>query len=1301
MERDSLEHGGLEFLVLGPLEVRSGGRPLQLRSARQRALLAVLLLNANEVVSSDRLIDAVWPEKPPGSATNLLQVHVSQLRKLLEPARAVGTPGPLVTRSPGYLLRIEPDQLDSVRFERLLNEGVALLAANEPERASSTIEAALGLWRGPALADFAFDDFARSESARLDELHMLAIEEGIEAALALGRHAALVGELEALAAEHPLRERLAVQLMLALYRSNRQAEALAVYAATRKRLVDELGIEPSPALRQLEKAILDQDPSLDLPSSASEPAAAASITELPTDASRAARKTVTVLFADYVLTPRRSDTIDPELLEPVFSRLGDGLSTVIERHGGSIRWSSEIEFIGVFGIPHVHEDDALRAVRAATELREAVASSTPGLERDFGVRIDVRIGVNTGQVVSGVPFASPAMGGASSVAARLARAAAVGEIYIADVTRELTRDAVAVEPVAPSRAGEPEATDVWRLLGVVAGAAGVERRLSCPVVGRTEELDALRRAYDSAIRGRCAALVALLGPAGIGKSRLARALHEEIGDEARILLGRCLSYGEGSTFAPLAEIVRDVAGEEPGDALLELLADEVERDVIVEHVSAAIGLSESGGGSETTFWSVRKLFEALARERPLVLVFDDLHWAEPSFLDLVEHVVDWTFDAPILVLGLARPELLDERPAWAGGKRNATSILLGPLTDDESETLIGNLPAGAGVDPARRTRIAEAAGGNPFFVEQLLAAYAGRDVDDDVPAVPPTIQALLSARFDRLRPEQRAVLEHASIMGKEFWRGALGELAPGEAGDSIGESLRTLVREQLIEPCRSALPIGDALRFNSTLLRDVVYDSVPKRSRAVLHEAVARWLGSAVGEAGNQYEEVLGYHLEQAFHLRRELGPLDDDALSVGREGARHLAAAGRRAFARGDMPAAGALLRRAIALMPTLDPDRLDLLPFLGEALYEIGAFDASRAALDEAIGAAATRGNHCLGAKARLVRALVDASAGAEEPGAPFVLDAEEAVAVFEEAGDDAGLATAFRMLAWAHGTAGRYGDAADAARRAIEHADRSGDARQRARAITLYALAGVHGPTPVAEAIAACGVLVDDVGGDRRAEGLVASILGWLEAMRGDFELGRRLAARGRTILGDLGLGVVAASQLYSQVEMLAGNPAAAEIDLRRDYDALTEIGETYLRSTVAGYLAQAVYAQGRYVEAFELSRVAEELAADDDVTSQAFWRSVRAKVLAREQRGAEAVPLAEQAVEQLRRTDGLVTIARALVDLAEVLALDGRPVEARAAVDEAVRLFERKGSLVGVRQATTALDASHAPPIMTSA
>ena len=1257
----------LEFLILGPFEIRSEGRVLELRSAKQRSLLANLLLSANEVVSTDRLIEELWQGRPPEKAPNVLQVHVSQLRKVL-------TPGVLVTRSPGYVLTVDPEQIDAVRFERLVNEGIAALATDEPARALQTLERALGLWRGSALSDFAFEDFARTEAARLEELRLLAIEERVDAALALGRHAAIVGELEGVVAANPLRERPAAQLMLALYRSRRQAEALDAYARTRQRLVDELGIDPSPELQRLERAILNQDPSLDLPQP--EPARDAAVSAPPAHEPRPAakqvsRKTVTVLFADFVLAPTRGDTIEPETLEPVFSYLGDELAQIVERHGGSIHWSSEIEIVAVFGLPRVHEDDALRAVRASVELREAIGALSPRLESDFGVRVDVRVGVNTGQVVAGVAFASPAMGGASSVAARLGRAGAVGEILIADATKELVRDAVTVERV----------DGAWRLVDVFAGALGVERRLESPTVGREQELATLRRAYESVVRERSPSLVTVLGPAGIGKSHLARAFFESLDGDARVLVGRTAAYGEGSTFAPLVEIVRRLGGEAPLDTIRAVVAADPERDVIVERVAAAIGLSESGGQTETTFWAVRKLFEALARERPLVVVLEDLHWAEPTFLDLVEHIVDWAFDSPILLLGLSRPELLDERPTLTGAGRNVSSLSLKPLGDAESEVLIDNLGDGAALDTDRRARIADAAGGNPFFLEQMVAMHTVEGASPT--AVPPTIQALLAARLDRLEPEQLSLLEHASIMGKEFWPSALAELAPEPPTGALNTTLRELVRKQLIEPTRATIPVGDALRFHSGLIRDAVYESVPKRARAALHERVASWLARAIREqVVGQYEEVLGHHLEQAYRYLDELGPVDDHARAVGRAGADHLGAAGRRAFARGDMAVASGLLVRAAGLLQAGEPERLELLPTIGEALQETGDFARSLEVLDEAIEAG--------DAKARVIRALVQASSGAGSSDA-IVREAEAAIAVFEPAQDDAGLATAYRMLAWAHGTEGRYGVAADAAQRAIEHADRAGDTRQYLRASTLYALSALHGPTPASEAIERCRQIVEDVAGDRRAEGLVTVILGWLEAMRGDFDAAREHARRGRAILDDVGTNVLAASTVSSEIEMLAGDPAAAERDLRRDYDALTELGETYLRSTVAGDLAQAVYVQGRADEALDLAAIAEELAAEDDVISQVFWRSVRAKVLAGRGRGEEALPLVEQAVELIRGTDSPVTLARTLVDLAEVHSLADRPEEAREALAEAAALLERKENVVGAQRVADRLEA----------
>jgi len=1059
--------------------------------------------------------------------------------------------------------------------------------------------------------------------------------------------------------------------MLALYRSRRQAEALDAYSRTRQRLVDELGIDPSPELQRLERAILNQDPSLALP----EPVHPATVASPAPPAheprpatQQTSRKTVTVLFADFALTPTLGATIEPETLEPVFSSLGDELAKVVEKHGGSIHWSSEIEIVAVFGLPRVHEDDALRAVRASVELREAIAGLSPRLENDFGVRVDVRVGVNTGQVVAGLAFASPAMGGASSVAARLGRTAAVGEILIAATTKELVRDAVTVEA----------ADSGWRLLDVF-GALGVERRLEVPTVGREDELETLRRAFDSVVRDRSPSIVTVVGPPGIGKSHLARAFAELIDASARVLVGRSRAYGEGSTFAPLAEIVRRLGGESPLEAIRGIVAGDQEGEVVVERIAAAIGLSESGGQTETTFWAVRKLFEALARDAPLVVLLDDLHWADPTFLDLVEHVVDWAFDSPILLVGLSRPELLEERPNLAGAGRNASALALKPLGAAESEALVDNLVDGSELDARRRALITDAAGGNPFFLEQMVAMHT---VENASPiAIPPTIQALLAARLDRLEADQLAVLELASIMGKEFWPSALAELA-SESPSALNATLRELVRKQLIEPARSTIPVGDALRFNSGLIRDAVYESVPKRARAALHERVAAWLARAVGEqAVGQFEEMLGHHFEEGYRYLGELGPLDEHARAVGRSGAEHLGAAGRRAFARGDMAVASALLLRAAALLRADDPARLELLATIGEALQETGDFKRSLEVLDEAIEVG--------DAKAPVIRALVQASSGAGS-GDAIVREAERAIAAFEPARDDAGLATAYRMLAWAHGTEGRYGDAADAARRAVEHADAAGDARQNLRASTLYALSALHGPTPVSEAAERCRQIVDDVAGDRRAEGLVTIILGWLEAMGGDFERARELAGRGRAILDDLGTNVLAASTVSSEIEMLAGDPAAAERDLRRDFDALTELGETYLRSTVAGDLAQAVYVQGRYDEALDLAAVAEELASADDVISQVFWRSVRAKVLAHRGRADEALPLAEQAVDLIRGTDSPVTLARTLVDLAEVQSLGDRSEAAHDALSEAAALLERKENVVAARRVAERLE-----------
>jgi DNA-binding SARP family transcriptional activator len=584
----------MDYRILGPLEVRAGGRHVPLRGARQRELLAVLLLHANEIVSSDRLIDELWQGDPPPTAAKIVQNSVSQLRKLLEP-------GLLVTRSPGYLLRVEGEELDSERFERMVEEARADLAGGTASEAAEQLRDAAELWRGPALSDFSDAPFARAESARLEELRSAATEDRIEAELALGRHAQLVPELEALVAQYPLRERLRAQLMVALYRSGRQAEALRVYHETREVLVEELGLEPGRALQRLERAVLLQDPALELG-----PEEEAVGPPRPAEIARPeVRKTVSVVAADVLAL---GGPHDPETLRPPMTRAVETVTDVLQQHGASTEGSTTGGVIGIFGVPEVHEDDALRAVRAASEARDALRDLSPELERDWNVAVALRAGVNTGEVVAGNTSAHTLVAGdAVTVAARLQQAADPGEILLDAQTEELVHDALRAEPVDPAALKATGHGTAWRLLELEAEAPGYARRLETPLIGRVVELAQLRQAYERTAEDRAAHLFTVLGAAGIGKSRLARELVLSTGDESTVLQGHCPSYGEGVTFWPLRGIVQDV-----GD-LREALAGEDEAGAIAERVLGAVGLEGKASTNEETFWATRKLFEALAR----------------------------------------------------------------------------------------------------------------------------------------------------------------------------------------------------------------------------------------------------------------------------------------------------------------------------------------------------------------------------------------------------------------------------------------------------------------------------------------------------------------------------------------------------------------------------------------------------------------------------------------------------------------------------------------------------------------
>ncbi len=1037
----------------------------------------------------------------------------------------------------------------------------------------------------------------------------------------------------------------------------------------------------------------------------------------PASPAHEVRKTVTIVFCDLKGSTSLGERIDSESLREVMSRYFDEMKAVLERHGGRVEKFIGDAVMAVFGLPVVREDDALRAVRAAADMGRALAHLNDELERGWGVRLVSRTGANTGEVVVGDPSAGQRLvvGDAVNVAARLEQAAGDMETLIGDLTYRLVRDSVEAEALESpiELKGKAEPVAAYRLLSV-AESDGSGSGSDMPLVGREEEVNLLASELGQAEEEGACRLVTILGDPGVGKSRLVREFGAEVADAALVLRGRCLPYGRGITFWPLVEAVRQAASVGDQDTLdvarTKISAVAAGDGEIVERVTAAVGLSTAQFPVAELIWGARRLFETLARERPLVLVFEDIHWAETTFLDLIEHVNESAREAPILIVCLARHELLDLRGDW-GKVGSSVLVHLESLSESDASLVVDNLLGAAGIAEDARLRIVEAADGNPLFVEQMLSMLIDegrlrRENGSWVPAgdlesvaVPPSLDALLAARIDALAPVEGAVIEAASVVGQVFQQEAVEALLVDHQGERVEAGLGGLVRKHLIHPDSSAFEDEGGFRFQHILVRDAAYRRLLKRARATLHERFVDWADRVNRERAreSEYEEILGYHLEQAYHYLGELGPLDDHGQAVGARAAERLGSTGRRAFARGDMPAAANLLRRAADVLAPEHPVRLALLPDLGEALMEVGEFAWAEVFLDEAIAGAKARGDASLAATAALRRLLVRSNYAEGWSEDELVREAERSLPVFAEAGTAAGLAEAYRLLAWAHGTAGRYGAAAEAAQRAVEQARLAGDDRQRSRAATQYAVAALYGPTPVAEAIPHCEEIVEQADGDRRSEGLVLSLLARLEAMQGDFDRARALSSEARETLGELGRSVVAFSTSLDScgVEMLAGDPAAAERELRRDYAALAEMGEKYLLSTVAGELSRALYAQERYEEAEELAREAEELAAEDDVTSQSLWRSGLAKVLARRGELESAVALAEEAVERLRKTEAWVIEADALLDLAEVLRLAGRTREAHTALQEAQSLFERKGNGVAAAATTRLLEAGLLP------
>jgi predicted ATPase len=889
-----------------------------------------------------------------------------------------------------------------------------------------------------------------------------------------------------------------------------------------------------------------------------------------------------------------------------------------------------------------------------------------------------RLGLVTGEVLVGGPGPLGFAGDAGVRAVTLAEAAGPGEILLSHQTRQLIAGAIETGAAGPGR---------FLLRSARVGLRPLAVRLDVPLVSRDDELRRLDAAYFRATRERVTMTVTVTGEAGLGKTRLVQEFAGRLGQEANVLMGRCLPYGEGITFWPLREMIRQTGrGDDLMERISELLAGEEDAAAVAEQLHRAVGSGSQGRtAAAEIFWAARRLLEVLARDRTVLVLFEDLHWAEPTLLDLVESLALRPGKAAIVVVCIARPELLDQRPAWAAETDRSVSIQLAPLGEEPAAALLDSLSGGHRIAPSTRARLIDTAGGNPLYLEQLAVSLSEQDGGGIRPVLPPTIQALLSARLQRLGPGASSVLVRAAIIGKDFGEQEIRELLPVEARAPLGRNLQSLVAKGLVQPGPGLSPY-DEYSFRHILIQEAAYRSIPKSLRAELHRRYADSLEASASNLFPARPEILGYHLEQSVRYRTELWPADPEVAALSLRAAGLLDTAGVAAHYRGDDLAAVNLLDRTAALLPGDAPVLGRLYTTLGTALIEAGQFEKAKAVLDHARRITAASGDERQHAHTRVEALVLHLQMSPDEAEIEIDRALPELRREFEASKDDLGICRALQLqgaLQWNHA---RSGDAEYAWLQAADYARKANDRRQLADIAGWLSSAALWGPTPAPEGIKRCMDYLDEIENHPVGKaGILLSMAG-LYAMQDDFAAAQEMLDTEESLLKLLGPTKNAViTQHAALIAMLNGDPASAEMYLRREFDSLSQMGERRLLATTEATLARAIAAQGpaRYDEALRLIATSQEDAAHEDLSAQAIGRGLRARILADRGRYGEAEELARSAVAISARTDLLSEHADTLLELSHVLSAAGQVPEAHSVATEALELYQRKGNLPGAR------------------